>query len=111
MEGKREAMMTIDPGAPQEGVVTIQRAENGYMIHVQHKRSPAEGMGVFNDLMGAFTGGEDPGAALKKVMSKQQIKESTRRKPVETYVAKNIEELMKILLEVFKGMEQEEGPK
>ena len=103
----RELNMYGQSGNGQESV-EIVRAENGFMIHVIHavKNPGAEAMGMFGDIVGGFTAeGSDPISAFKKIASKKDMLEKTRRKPEEFYVAKNQDELMKILSEIFTSME------
>jgi hypothetical protein len=63
-------------------------------------------MSMFTDIMGSMTEeGADPIAAIKKMASKKEMLDKTKRKQEEIYVAKNSDELMNILREVFTSME------
>jgi hypothetical protein len=89
--------------------VEIVKAENGYTIHVYHatkNNTGVESMSMFTDIMGSMTEeGADPIAAIKKMASKKEMLDKTKRKQEEIYVAKNSDELMNILREVFTSME------
>jgi hypothetical protein len=100
-------MMPIQVSSGQERVEVI-RAENGYMVYVHHaakNSNGSEAMTMFSDIMGNIEESGDPISAFKKLASKKDMLEKTRRKQEEIYVAKNLDELMNILLEVFKSME------
>lgn len=87
-------------------MVQIMPVENGFVITAHHdqKERNQEAANIFSSIVGAIGKSEDPAAAFKKAVDQIQLKEAVRRKPVEHHVAKNIDEVIKLLAEILGSM-------
>lgn len=87
---------------PNTPMIQILLAENGYIITAYSARY--SGGAEIAEIIGPISGGEDPGEVLKKAFKSQQLKESTRRKPIEHHIAKSKDELMMLLGEILSTL-------
>lgn len=88
-------------------MVQIIPVENGFVItaHYDLKKNGIQDMNtVIQTALGGLSDGGDPTLVFKKVMDQVQLKDAVRRKPVEHHVAKNLEEMVRLLTEILGSM-------
>ena len=87
--------------------VQITAVENGYLISAHYGPPKADldsANSIINVALGGLKEGGDPAASFQKAFEQLRLQQSVKRKPVEHHVAKNIDEVMKLLAEILSVM-------